>query len=76
MTFLSFVSVPRAARAVAMAENASLPGERAVLTRLDLRGLTAQAALGEGPAPILLGEAAARGRCTAPVRAALTSTGG
>ena len=44
---------------VAMVENASLPSERAMHTRLDLLGLTATAVLGEGPALILIGEAAA-----------------
>lgn len=42
---------------VAMVENASLPNESVLLTRLDLLGLTARAALGEGPALILIGEA-------------------
>ena len=42
---------------VAMVENASLPSQRAIRTRLDLLGLTARAALGEGPALILIGEA-------------------
>lgn len=46
---------------VAIVENASLPGETAILTRLDLLGLTADAALGEGPALILIGEAVATG---------------
>jgi uroporphyrin-III C-methyltransferase len=51
---------------VAMVENASLPDERCFTTRLDLLPLAAKAALGEGPALLLIGEAmglpAARGR--------------
>ncbi|MGD9472232.1 MAG: uroporphyrinogen-III C-methyltransferase [Novosphingobium sp.] len=42
---------------VALIENASLPGERVLLTRLDLLGLSAGAALGGGPALILIGAA-------------------
>ena len=45
---------------VAMVENASLPDERHVLTRLDLLGLTAKAAVGEGPVLLLIGEAVRR----------------
>lgn len=44
---------------VAMVENASLPNETVILTRLDLLGLTADAALGSGPALILIGDAVA-----------------
>ena len=44
---------------VALVENASLPDERVMLTRLDLMGLTAKAALGNGPALLLIGEAVA-----------------
>jgi len=47
---------------VAMVENASLPNETVMLTRLDLLGLTAKAALGEGPALILIGDAVAARR--------------
>ncbi len=46
---------------VAMVENASLPSETTIMTRLDLLGLTAMAALGEGPALILIGDAVAGG---------------
>lgn len=46
---------------VAMVENASLPDEASILTRLDLLGLTADAALGGGPALILIGEAVCAG---------------
>lgn len=42
---------------VALVENASLPGERIFTTRLDLLGLTSKAALGDGPALLLIGEA-------------------
>jgi uroporphyrin-III C-methyltransferase len=42
---------------VALVENASLPGESVLLTRLDLLGLSARAALGDGPALILVGQA-------------------
>ncbi len=42
---------------VALIENASLPGERVLLTRLDLLGLSAGAVLGGGPALILIGAA-------------------
>jgi uroporphyrin-III C-methyltransferase len=42
---------------VALVENASLPGERQLRTRLDLLPLAAAAALGEGPAILLIGEA-------------------
>jgi uroporphyrin-III C-methyltransferase len=43
---------------VAMVENASLPDEAVIMTRLDLLGLAA-AALGDGPALILIGDAVA-----------------
>lgn len=42
---------------VALVENASLPGERCFVTRLDLLPLAARTALGEGPAIILIGHA-------------------
>ena len=42
---------------VALIENASLPDETVLLTRLDLLGLSAGAALGGGPALILIGTA-------------------
>ncbi len=42
---------------VALIENASLPGGRHVVTRLDLLPLAARAGLGEGPALILVGQA-------------------
>jgi len=41
---------------VALVENASLPGERRIMTRLDLLPLAARA-LGDGPAIMLVGEA-------------------
>lgn len=44
---------------VALVENASLPSESVLLTRLDLLGLSARAALGGGPALILVGQALA-----------------
>lgn len=42
---------------VALVENASLAGERSFRTRLDLLPLAAKAALGEGPALLLIGQA-------------------
>ncbi len=47
---------------VALVENASLPGSRPFLTRLDLLPLAARTALGDGPALILIGEALAAHR--------------
>lgn len=44
---------------VALVENASLPSQSVLLTRLDLLGLSAKAALGDGPALILVGQALA-----------------
>jgi len=44
---------------VALVENASLPDETILLTRLDLLGFSAGAALGKGPALILIGDALA-----------------
>jgi len=58
---------------VAIVENASLPGERCLTTRLDLLPLVARAALGEGPALLLIGEALAscgEAVATSAVRAA------
>lgn len=51
---------------VAMVENASLSNEAVMLTRLDLLGLTAKAALGEGPGLILIGDAVAVGYSDRP----------
>ena len=42
---------------VALVENASLPDERRIVTRLDLLPLAARAGLGEGPALLLVGTA-------------------
>jgi uroporphyrin-III C-methyltransferase len=42
---------------VALVENASLPSERRITTRLDLLPLVAQAGLGSGPAILLIGAA-------------------
>ena len=42
---------------VAIIENASLPNQRTLRTRLDLLGLAARSALGDGPAILLIGEA-------------------
>lgn len=42
---------------VALVENASLPSQRVLSTRLDLLGLAAKAALGDGPALLLIGQA-------------------
>lgn len=52
---------------VAMVENASLPNESVILTRLDLLGLTANAALGSGPALILIGDAVSPSQCPAEI---------
>lgn len=46
-----------AATPVALVENASLPDERRLRTRLDLLPLAAASALGDGPAILLIGEA-------------------
>ncbi|HWU01662.1 MAG TPA: uroporphyrinogen-III C-methyltransferase, partial [Novosphingobium sp.] len=50
---------------VALVENASLPGERIFTTRLDLLGLGAKVALGDGPALLLIGRAVAGGGAVA-----------
>lgn len=42
---------------IALVENASLPEERQIVTRLDLLPLAARSSLGEGPAVILIGRA-------------------
>ena len=42
---------------VALVENASLPSERIMHTRLDLLGIAARTALGDGPALLLIGKA-------------------
>ncbi|PKB14452.1 uroporphyrin-III C-methyltransferase [Novosphingobium kunmingense] len=42
---------------VALVENASLPNERRIVTRLDLLPLAARAGLGDGPALLLIGQA-------------------
>jgi len=47
---------------VALVENASLPTERHFHTRLDLLALAARAALGDGPALLLIGEVAGCGQ--------------
>ena len=46
---------------VAIVENASLPNQRILRTRLDLLGLAAKSALGDGPALLLIGEALREG---------------
>jgi uroporphyrin-III C-methyltransferase len=52
---------------VALVENASLPGERRLTTRLDLLPLAARTALGDGPALLLIGAAlAVRGTVANP----------
>ncbi|MCB2051195.1 MAG: uroporphyrinogen-III C-methyltransferase [Novosphingobium sp.] len=45
---------------VAIIENASLPDERVIRTRLDLLGLSTRLALADGPALLLIGEAVRR----------------
>lgn len=46
---------------VAMVENASLPGERRLSTRLDLLPIAARSGLGKGPALLLIGAALSNG---------------
>jgi uroporphyrin-III C-methyltransferase len=46
---------------VAIVENASLPSQRILRTRLDLLGLAAKSALGDGPALLLIGESLSAG---------------
>lgn len=46
---------------VALVENASRADQRIMTTRLDLLGLTAKAALGDGPALLLIGQAVGGG---------------
>jgi uroporphyrin-III C-methyltransferase len=55
---------------VALVENASLPGERIFMTRLDLLAIASRTAVGDGPTLILVGEALAHAapRATATVR--------
>lgn len=55
---------------VALVENASLPEERRLRTRLDLLELAARSALGSGPALLLIGVALAEGD-SPPVRRAV-----
>lgn len=45
---------------VALVENASLPDERQLFTRLDLLPIAGKAGLGDGPAIVLVGQAVAR----------------
>jgi uroporphyrin-III C-methyltransferase len=47
---------------VALVENASLADQRVMTTRLDLLGLAATTALGDGPALLLIGQAVAEAR--------------
>lgn len=60
---------------VALIENASLPTERRFVTRLDLLPLAARAALGDGPAIILVGRAVSEVRATRRVCVQARSTG-
>jgi len=57
---------------VALVENASLPDQRTMLTRLDLLDLAARTALGNGPALLLIGRALAE--AAAPGAAAAVQT--
>ena len=57
---------------VAVVENASLPDESCLTTRLDLLPLAARAALGDGPALLLIGEALTS--CGTQVSASANST--
>jgi uroporphyrin-III C-methyltransferase len=58
---------------VALVENASLPGARHVVTRLDLLPLAASIALADGPAVILVGNALRDGVLGAAVNLAARS---
>ncbi|WP_338466128.1 uroporphyrinogen-III C-methyltransferase [Novosphingobium sp. ZN18A2] len=58
---------------IALVENASLPGERVLRTRLGLLPLTARSALGDGPALILVGEAMAARPAPLPLRTSYTA---
>jgi uroporphyrin-III C-methyltransferase len=57
---------------VALVENASLPDERRIGTRLDLLPLAAKAGLGSGPALLLIG-AALGGGSTSDCRSIATA---
>lgn len=57
---------------VALVENASLPGERRIRTRLDLLDLASRAGLGDGPALLLIGAAVGTAGEEAPACAAQT----
>jgi len=57
---------------VALVENASLPDERRIGTRLDLLPLAAKAGLGSGPALLLIG-AALGGGCTSDCQSIATA---
>lgn len=59
---------------VALVENASLPTERAMITRLDLLGLAAKTALGDGPALLLVGRALASAGQNSQLSAASAAT--
>jgi uroporphyrin-III C-methyltransferase len=61
---------------VALVENASLPGQRVMSTRLDLLGLAARTALGDGPALLLIGQAVGVAHATrqAPERQELAAS--
>ncbi|MBW8784689.1 MAG: uroporphyrinogen-III C-methyltransferase [Novosphingobium sp.] len=61
---------------VALIENVSLPGERRLLTRLDLLGLGSETALGDGPALLLIGEAVRRRDSAVPDDASVSATQG
>ncbi|MEO5706088.1 MAG: uroporphyrinogen-III C-methyltransferase [Alteraurantiacibacter sp.] len=61
---------------VALVENASLPNEQHLLTRLDLLPLAAKALLGSGPAMLLIGDVVAAGNSVADTpqaKAAITA---
>ena len=58
---------------VALVENASLPDERSLITRLDLLALAAKSALGSGPALLLIGAAVAPHAVESHVRSATSA---
>lgn len=60
---------------VALVENASRADQRIMTTRLDLLGLAAQTALGDGPALLLIGQAVGAAKdATTPLHVQVSST--
>ncbi|MBA4164454.1 MAG: uroporphyrinogen-III C-methyltransferase [Erythrobacter sp.] len=59
---------------VAIVENASLPGERRLSTRLDLLPIAARSGLGKGPALLLIGAALSNGTARTSSERSLTES--